>query len=714
MKLNFTKHLTTGRVLVVLYLLLCFVEGYNIYPIVNLTNQSIQRYDSIAAISNQKLNLINDLRKNSNFIQSKIFRHLHSNSAIEMSEQERQIDLAFEDNSAILDEYQKMVESAEEQKLLDTVLYLREVNMAARDEVIELSSAGDQKKGIAYYATTQETTRLNYSDAVEVLTDYIVRYTYAQLAETEVYIKTERVSINLLLALSVLLAIVTGVVVIYANKKLNVQNMQLSEQERKFRTIVETTDEMIFNVNKSGEITWANRSAKTNLKYGEEEISNLKLSEITENGSNDSLRNDIMDGDSDLNTLGTLAAKGGEIVHVEGKAIPLEEKGHIMGTQVFFRNVTAKKWAEERLRDTSVQLEHVLNIFDHSFWGADVMNNKMLYVSPGNEKVFGYPEKEFMENGDLWFQIVMEEDKGKFGKAWELLHQGKSAIMEFRINHPTEGIKWIESKMAPTLDGAGKLVRVDGLAIDISERKQFEQELEENNRVLQTINSELDRFVYSTSHDLRAPLLSLEGLLNLSDEHIESQNDIRQYHQSMRRVISQMDETIKEILDYSRNARIDVKPERLNIKQMALTIKDNISHITERTNIKFSAHIEEAVPFFSDKSRVSAIINNLISNAYKYTRNDEPNPYVKFSFSSTPEEGIIKVEDNGEGISDEYKEKIFEMFFRASERYEGSGLGLYICREIVKRLHGSIEVQSLPLQGSTFIVKIPNAMNKSE
>src|SRR4030095_3726241 len=116
---SLVSHITTGRVLVVLYLLLCFVEGYNIYPIINLTNQSIQKYDSIAATSTSKLNLMNELRKNFNLIQSKVFRHLHAASMSQMSEEEKQLDMAFDSNNSILEEYQKLVESEEEQRLFN-------------------------------------------------------------------------------------------------------------------------------------------------------------------------------------------------------------------------------------------------------------------------------------------------------------------------------------------------------------------------------------------------------------------------------------------------------------------------------------------------------------------------------------------------------------------------------------------------------------------
>jgi signal transduction histidine kinase len=202
--------------------------------------------------------------------------------------------------------------------------------------------------------------------------------------------------------------------------------------------------------------------------------------------------------------------------------------------------------------------------------------------------------------------------------------------------------------------------------------------------------------------------------LNLSHEHIDKKEELQQYHEIMRKVITQMDETIKEILEYSRNARTEIVPELLHVGAMAKNIIDNIGHITGRSNIKFLAEVGDAVPFYSDRSRVNTLINNLISNAYKYARCDETNSFVKFSFTAGENEGILCVEDNGEGIAEEYHEKIFEMFFRASEQYEGSGLGLYICKEIVKRLKGRIEVQSVPLKGSTFTVHIPNMHNGSK
>ena len=313
-----------------------------------------------------------------------------------------------------------------------------------------------------------------------------------------------------------------------------------------------------------------------------------------------------------------------------------------------------------------------------------------------------------MEDSGLWYRISAEEDIPKFSEAMEVLRQGKPASIEFRINHPHKGLRWVESKMVPTLDENKTLVRIDGMAIDITDRKKNEAELVKNYAELKKINSELDRFVYSTSHDLRAPLLNIEGLINLSEEHAHSEQEVRQYLSIMRWIVNGMDDTIKDILEYSRNARTALAYEKLNVEDMIRHAVALSSHRRGMEKIKCTVAVRQPAPFFSDRLRVSALINNLVSNAFKFSRDDEPHPEIRISFSAEGKEGLLAVEDNGEGIPEDYRDKIFEMFTRASEKTEGSGLGLYICKEIVQRLQGSIEVESMPGRGSTFKVRIPN------
>jgi signal transduction histidine kinase len=174
--------------------------------------------------------------------------------------------------------------------------------------------------------------------------------------------------------------------------------------------------------------------------------------------------------------------------------------------------------------------------------------------------------------------------------------------------------------------------------------------------------------------------------------------------------INRVDESIKNILGFSRNKKTEIKPEPLDIKQITFEIIDGLRFTKNNKEINYIVNIDSENIFYSDKSRITSIINNLISNAAKYQREKEPEPFIKFSFSINKSEASIIVEDNGEGIPKDMQTRIFDMFIRASVHSSGSGLGLYICREMVEKLGGNIQLISEPDKGSIFIVRLPILM----
>lgn len=246
-------------------------------------------------------------------------------------------------------------------------------------------------------------------------------------------------------------------------------------------------------------------------------------------------------------------------------------------------------------------------------------------------------------------------------------------------------------------------------------RKKAERTLRKQNEELIKINKELDSFVYSVSHNLRAPLMSVLGLINLVQlENKNADQSLHDYFEMMQQSIHKLDDTLKEILDYSRNARSALTISEVDVRKMVLESFDKMKYMEGSEDIVKSVKIEEDVAFYTDPYRLSVIINNLVSNAIKYRdiHKKDHELVVEAMFSDT--DLILKFCDNGIGISPEYLPRIFEMFFRATERSEGAGLGLYIVKETVDKLHGTITVDSVMGEGTTFKVVIPNLKIFSE
>lgn len=242
------------------------------------------------------------------------------------------------------------------------------------------------------------------------------------------------------------------------------------------------------------------------------------------------------------------------------------------------------------------------------------------------------------------------------------------------------------------------------LLIDLNHYNSLQ--LEERNEQLNKTNTELDRFVYSTSHDLRAPLTSIMGLINIIN-NTESPEEQKKYLGMMKDRVNSLDNFIKDITDYSRNNRLAINHEEVKLVDLAEEVWESLKFSPDAQNITFEIDIPEEITISSDKNRLKVIISNLMSNAIRYHDQKKERPFIRLSCEAKDKVFYLKVEDNGQGIAREYHTRIFEMFFRANEQSKGSGLGLYIVKEALMKLSGSIQLESNPGIGSTFIVKLP-------
>ena len=235
----------------------------------------------------------------------------------------------------------------------------------------------------------------------------------------------------------------------------------------------------------------------------------------------------------------------------------------------------------------------------------------------------------------------------------------------------------------------------------------IENTLQIQNQELEATNKELDRFVYSASHDLSAPLKSILGLVTISKLEAGKEPS-SQYLNEIERSVLKLDSFIGEILDYSRNKRLTITTEQFELKALCQEILENLKYLDDYHKIEVDMNDLNHSAIRQDKTRLKIILSNLISNAIKFQKKTPGHKaLIKISAAWQFKNLVIRVEDNGEGIRPEFSPKIFEMFYRASGNSSGSGLGLYIARESAVKIGGRLSHQSEYGKGSVFILEIP-------
>jgi signal transduction histidine kinase len=251
---------------------------------------------------------------------------------------------------------------------------------------------------------------------------------------------------------------------------------------------------------------------------------------------------------------------------------------------------------------------------------------------------------------------------------------------------------------------------------DDRKRRVAEDMIIDQNTELIKINSELDSFVYNISHNLRAPLLSLMGLINVAklDTDVLNIKVLDDYLDKIDFCAKKLDKTLCEILDYSKNARGELILEKLDLKSIFQYEYMKNMYAEESNLIDYHIQIYQDNDFVLDKYRVSVIANNLISNAVKY--HDKGKKVKKIQVNGTINEKFanLSISDNGIGIESSCLESIFKMFYRATTQSVGSGLGLYLVKESISKLGGMVSVSSKPNRGTTFYLTIPNKLSSLE
>ena len=397
---------------------------------------------------------------------------------------------------------------------------------------------------------------------------------------------------------------------------------------------------------------------------------------------------------------------GGDYEWVSNRHIIVEWDSKGIPTKVLLNItvITDQIKAQEALRRSEAKLKALIENTNDLVWSVDNEISLTAANAAFNELIKNNYKRKVNLGDNLYSALPNLSKDG-----WLALHvtalKGKRVTAEFSwVSKKKEAI-FYEISYNPIYDSENNVSGVSVFARDITQRKNNEA------TIVQT-NFELDSFVYRASHDLRAPLKSILGLVNIINNQANETDKVN-YLRLIEKSAIKLDNFISDLINFSRNSRASVDIEEVDFNVIIAECKETLRFMEGAEKVEFISKVKGNTDFYSDTKRISIFLQNFLSNAIKYYNPSlKIKSYVDIQVLISKVNAVITIEDNGVGIKKEYLPKIFNMFYRASENSFGSGLGLYIARQAVERLGGEIKVDSKLGIGTTFTITLPNLESK--
>lgn len=253
---------------------------------------------------------------------------------------------------------------------------------------------------------------------------------------------------------------------------------------------------------------------------------------------------------------------------------------------------------------------------------------------------------------------------------------------------------WSEQEIRVAIDNAYDLYVT---------KRELDKKIEE----LEKSNHELSSFIYRASHDLRAPVASALGLVRVALHEVKDATAV-DYLRKIEDSTEQLDVLVSNIIDFYKNSREHEVVEEFEFEQLIGDVVENVRSHLDTDDALIDCNIDQQNRFKADVFRLRVVLSNLISNAIKFKKHDQEKARVEVRINSDLNEATIEVQDQGVGIIQDHLKRIFEIFFKGNNPQSGSGIGLYIVKEALDKMGGSIKVDSKPDEGTLVTIKIPN------
>ncbi len=492
--------------------------------------------------------------------------------------------------------------------------------------------------------------------------------------------------------------------------------LQAERDERvRLRTTLASIADAVITADADGRVTGLNRAAEQLTGWAAREADGRPLGEVLRLVDGATRRTDEMPV-AEVVGNGTVLRSSDAVLLVsrDGRSRPVEhttapiqgDDGRITGMVLVFRDITERCRAEQALRDSEERFRQLAEHISGVFWIADPRLREMLYVSPAYETVWGRTCRSLYREPRTYLEAVHPEDRERILAAARRLCRGRGMDEEYRVIRPDGTERWVWDRGFPIRDGAGRVVRVAGIAEDITERKRSERALHEADR-------RKDEFLALLAHELRNPLAPIAAALHLMGER--GGPAIEEERAMAERQVRHMARLIDDLMDVSRISRgkVVLRKEAVDLAALVGRAAEAVRPLLAERRQELNITVPEApVPVEADPTRLEQVVTNLLHNAAKYT---DPGGRISLSAGRDGGQAVVRVVDTGIGIEPSRLGEVFGLFVQVERRLDrsrgGLGIGLGLVKSLVELHGGSVEARSAGAgRGSEFVVRLPAAV----
>jgi PAS domain S-box-containing protein len=508
------------------------------------------------------------------------------------------------------------------------------------------------------------------------------------------------------------------------NDHLKLRVAVLTAVEQRFRAMLCGIGDGVIVTDLQGRVQQMNRVAESLTGWTEAEAAGRMVHEVfkiineqdrreVENPIDKVVREGAVAGLADQHTL--LIARDGTERAIADSAVPVRDgTGTMAGVVLIFRDVSAERIGIKPLRDNERILGDILESTLSGYWDWNLAAGTE-YLSPTFKKMFGYEDHELLNAPETWQKLIFAEDLPGVLENFERHVRSRGSepfYNEVRYRHRNGSTVWVICagrviEWAPD----GSAVRMVGCHVDITGRKLTEARLKTALEDLQSSNRELEEFAYVASHDLQEPLrkISAFGGLLVQECGAAVSADGRDYLDHIMAAVKRMQTLINDLLQLS---RIATRAKPFAPVDLNETLREVLEDLDARLKESGGTVTVEPLPALdADATQMRQIFQNLIANALKFRKPGEaPVVQVKaLEVDKNANRAVLCVEDHGIGFEPRFAERIFGLFQRlhGRQQYEGTGIGLAVCRRIVERHGGRITAEGRLGDGATFRLELP-------